>query len=313
MSQLAKILADHRHGRAFLQSMVARNANHPTEERVVDDRSFCLGLDELHRTGLKEHEQAELLVAAREVARALGVTPTNEPVDGYYMQTDQLREYAQLMRALRGVEASAKPKVEGLRDFQILSQVAASPLFGEPTFNGMLFPTARDALTRAMDSAGSWTVMELSEMAYRVAEESNECSLVALASLTRDPVTITAVREQVAYYPAPATMGLGPMPLYPWKVSEIVAKRAAAFVTTFNTLLGEEMPKPTAENADYFGAAAHKQGDIGGRCVKLGQQRTPTAYYHWAIVADAQKRLEISEFWAPEVWTTARFRQGAPG
>src|SRR6266550_2354512 len=95
VSGLSRVLADHRHGRAFMQDFLARNPKHPTEERVVDDRTFLLGLDELYRTGIKPHERTELLVAAREVASALGIPPAaaDAPVEGYYGEDDQLREY----------------------------------------------------------------------------------------------------------------------------------------------------------------------------------------------------------------------------
>jgi hypothetical protein len=312
VSQLARVLADHRHGRAFIQSILTRNASQPTEERVVDDRMFLLGLDELYRIGIKEHERAELLVAAREVASTLGVRPAEGPVEGHYGQDDQLREYFQLMRALQGVEASARPRVEGLRDFQTLSQVAASPLFGEPTFNGMLFPVSRDPLARARDTVATWSVAELTEAAHRIAAESDDFSLAGLGSLASDAVLLTALRESVASYAAPATMGIASLPAYVWRVSPEVAKRAARFVTTFNALFVEEMPEPVADNADYFGAAAFKQGDISGRCVKLGQLQTPAKYYHWAIVTDAEKKLAVRDFWADEIWNTERYRQGPP-
>jgi hypothetical protein len=312
VSDLSRVLADHRHGQAFMRDLLARNPNHPKEERVVDDRIFLLGLDELYRTGIKPHERTALLVAAREVATALGVTPSDVPTEGYYGQDDQLREYFRLMRGLQGVDASARPRVASLRDFQRLSQVAASPLFGEAAFSGRLFPVGRDPLTQAIESIGQWTAAEVIETANRIVVGSEDYSLVGLACLTRDPVTITAVREAVAWYPAAVTMGVGTLPVYTWRVSPAVAKRAARFVATFNPLFSEEIPEPTAENADYFGAAAFKQGNISGRCVRLGQSPAPVKHYHWAIFTGADKQLALHEFWHDEVWNTDRYRRAVP-
>lgn len=295
-----------------MRDLLKRNPAHPTEERVVDDRLFLRGLDELYRTGIKPHEREELLVAAREVASGVGVTPADVPVEGYYAEDDKLREYFKLMRALQRVDTSARPRVANLRDFQRLSQVAASPLFGEPAFNGMLFPVGRDALARALDKIGQWSVAELTEAAHRIVAESDDYSLVALASLTRDPVIITALRESVVVYAAAATMGVGVLPVYTWRVSEEVAKRAARFVATFNTLFEEGIPVPIAENADYFGAFAYKQGDISGRCVRIGQSQVPVKYYHWAIFTGADKQLGVHEFWHAELWTTERYRKALP-
>ena len=314
MSDLSRILADHRHGRAFMQDFLARNPSHPTEERIVDDRMFLLGLDELYRTGIKAHERAELLVAAREVASALGLPPVSAdaPVEGYYGDNAELREYFRLLRALQKVDASARPRVASMRDFQRLSQVTASPIFGEASFGGMLFPVGKDPLARAMDSVGQWTLPALTDAAHKIATESDDYSLVGLASLARDPVLMTALRESVVVYAAAPTMGVGTMPVYTWRVSDEVAKRAARFVSTFNALFAEEIPAPTAENADFFGAAAIKRGDISGNCVRLGQSQSPVKYYHWAIATNADKQFSVHEFWSEEVWTTERYRQGPP-
>ena len=300
-----------------MQDFLARNPKHPTEERVVDDRTFLLGLDELYRTGIKPHERTELLVAAREVASALGIPPaaaaaSDAPVEGYYGEDDQLREYFRLLRALQKVDASARTRVASLRDFQRLSQVTASPIFGDASFGGMLFPIGKDPLARALDSVGQWTVPALVDASHKIATESGDYSIVGLASLARDPVLMTALRESVVVYAAAATMGVGTLPLYAWRVSEEIASRAAKFVSTFNALFAEEIPAPAAENADYFGAAAIKRGDISGKCVRLGQSQSPVKYYHWAIATTPERQLSVQEFWHDELWTTERYRKGPP-
>ena len=278
----------------------------------MDDRLFLIGLDEMYRTGIKPHERTELLVAAREVASALGVTPGDVPVERYYAEDAELSEYFKLMRALQGVDANTRPKVANLRDYQRLSQVAASPLFGDVSHNGMLFPIARDPLARALDRISQWSVAELTETAHRIVAESDDYSLVGIGCATRDPVAIAALRESVIAYAAPVTMGVGSLPVYVWRVSPEVAKRAARFVATFNALFVEEIPEPTADNADYFGAAALKQGDINGRCVRIGQLQSPVKYYHWAIYTTPDKQLGVHEFWHDEQWTSERYRKALP-
>jgi hypothetical protein len=210
------------------------------------------------------------------------------------------------------VDASARSRVASLRDFQRLSQVAASPLFGEGAHNGMLFPVGRDPLTRALDAVGQWSVAGLTEAAHRIVGESDDYSLVGLASLTNDPVLIAALRESVVLYAAPATVGVANLPVYGWRVSPELQNRAARFVATFNALFVEEIPEPVAENADFFGAAALKQGDIAGRCVRVGQSLSPVRYYHWAIFTAPDKQLAVQEFWHDELWTTERYRQALP-
>src|SRR5437773_1358980 len=127
-----------------MQDFLARNPNHPKEERIVDDRTFLLGLDELYRTGIKPHERTELRVSAR---------------------------------------------------------------------------------------AGS-------------------------ARWGRGPWPLPARRGSVASYAAAARMGVATLPVYTWRASDEMAKRAAKFVATVSGLFAGEVPAPTAENADYFGGAA---------------------------------------------------------
>jgi hypothetical protein len=312
MSDLARVLKDHRSGQAFMRDLLARNPAHPTVERVVDDRLFLLGLDELYRTGIKLHERTELLEGARTLAQALEITPAGVPVEGYYSEDEQLREYFRLMRALQQVDASARPRVASMRDFQRLLQVTSSPLFGEAIFDGKLFPAGRDPLSRALLETTEWSIGTLTMLAHRFVNESDDYSLVGLACLTRDAVVLTALRESVVLHAAAVTMGVGSLPLYVWRVSPEVAKRAERFVTTFNALFREELPAPTAEHADYYGAAGLK-ANISGRCVRIGQMPgAPAKFYHWAIYPDAEKQLNAQEFWHNEVWTTERYRAALP-
>jgi hypothetical protein len=47
------------------------------DRRVVNNRVFLLGLDELYREALKRHERVELLHCARETASAVSVAPAD--------------------------------------------------------------------------------------------------------------------------------------------------------------------------------------------------------------------------------------------
>jgi hypothetical protein len=187
-------------------------------------------------------------------------------------------------------------------------------MFGEAVFDGKLFPVGRDPLSRALLSTAEWSVATLTELAHRFVSESEDYSLAGLACLTRDPVVITALRESVVLYAEAVTMGVGALPVYVWRVSPEVAKRAERFVGTFNALFREELPAPTAENADVFGAAGRKRADLGGRCVRIGQSpAVPPKYYHWAIYTGADNQLSVHEFWHDELWTTQRYRAALPG
>ncbi len=63
------------------------------ERRVITNRIFLLGLDELYREAMKQNERGELLACARITAKALSLEPADVPVEGYYSEDDELTEY----------------------------------------------------------------------------------------------------------------------------------------------------------------------------------------------------------------------------
>src|SRR5262245_53169194 len=100
----------------------------PTQTRVVDNRVFLLGLDELYREKMKLHERSELLDAARSTCGALVVEPHSGPVEGYYSEDECLTEYFQRMRALQDVPGDQSSRVAKLPAFRRLLEVCSAPL-----------------------------------------------------------------------------------------------------------------------------------------------------------------------------------------
>jgi hypothetical protein len=283
-----------------------------TERRVVDNRIFLLGLDELYREAMKRHERDELLGRARETANALSVAPADVPIEGYYVEDEGLTEYFRLVRALQKVPRSRESEVANLAGFKRLREVTESPLFGRPSDDQFLLPTGDDALTIALKGTfPKWTVENLTQEAYECAAASSEFSLAALAALSRDPVVLTALRESVVLYATMLFGGLsfGREPEYVWEVDEAIQERAASFIKTFNELFDEHLPQPGPANAGQFWKAC-REWKILGRCVRIGvdDRVIPHRHYHWAIDTDAHHRPVVREFWDTEIWTSARYR-----
>jgi hypothetical protein len=134
--------------------------------------------------------------------------------------------------------------------------------------------------------ASEWTVGNLVERAHRVAVETQDFSLVGLASLVRNGVILAALRESVVLYAEVVTLSREhadpPVPVYIWQVDEELARRGARFMATFNELFDEDLPEPIAENADLFFEAADED-EIVGRCACIGSTPAPVRHYHWAI------------------------------
>jgi hypothetical protein len=288
-----------------------------TERRVVDNRVFLLGLDELYRAAMKQHEREELLICARRVAGALHVKPANVPVEGYYAEEPQLTEYFRLVRALQGVEESHTSAVAALPEFQRLQAVTSASLYGHPQWVGKLLPVGHDALSQALlETQPQWTVTRLITAAYTAASEMDDISLVGLAALVKDPVILAAVRESVVLYAMikPTAAYRRRRPKYAWKVDRVLAEQARRFIEAFNALFDEELPQPDPVHAEQYWYA-YKRNEILGRCVRLGYDDTqlPVRYYHWAICRGPDEILTVQDFWHSEVWTTDRYRGALDG
>jgi hypothetical protein len=288
-----------------------KEAQAKLEPRVVDNRTFLLGLDKLYREAMKKHERTELRECARRVAEVLGIEPVNVPVEGYYSDEADLTEYFLLMRALHDVSDKAEPSVRTLSEFNRLAAVTSSPVFGRATPNGRLLPTGIDPLTQALnDTQPRWTVAGLTQAAHDIAIRWNDFSLVGLAARIRDSVVLAAMRESVVLY---ARRGVGaafPLePRYIWEVDDDLTRLARRFIDTFNALLGDELPPADAEHAEEFWHACGRN-KILGRCVRVGYEDrvTPTQHYHWGIRLSGSGTLEVEDFWSPEIWTTERYR-----
>ena len=288
------------------------------ERRIVDNRTFLLGLDKLYRDAMKQHERGELLNCARRVAAALQVAPADVPIEGYYTEHPALTEYFRLMRALQAVDEMSTPTVVSLPEFRRLLEVTSAPLYGKAIGSGKLLPTGRDPLSQSLyDTMPEWSLPLLVETAYKSAEETDDFSLVGLAARVKDAVVLAATRESVVLY---AEMMEGsaldpPRPKYVWDVDQELAAQARRFIDTFNRLFNEKLPPPEPAYAGSYWHA-YVDNEILGRCVRLGYNDavSPVLQYHWAI-CHGKGETVVQEFWHAEVWTTERYRllQGYSG
>lgn len=299
-----------RSGARAYQPHLAVNPDLPIKRRIVDNRVFLLGLDQLYRDAIRRHEQVELLPCARTVAAALKITPAEVPVEGYYAEDPHLAEYFKLMRALQNARQNRAVEVAALPEFRRLVEVTSAPLYGRSIQEDKLLPVGRDPLSQALrDTMPNWTLAGLTAQAYAVAQETDDISLVGLAARAQDSVALAALRESVVLY-AELVVGARPRPMeFVWQVDGELAEQGRRFVDAFNALFGDELPLPTPEQAALYWFAS-READIVGRCVRLGvnDRTSPVRHYHWAICHGADEELRVHEFWDDELWTTTRYQ-----
>jgi hypothetical protein len=262
---------------------------------------------------MRRNESLELLRCAREVAWSLHVKPADVPVEGYYAEDARLTEYFRLVRALQGEPNSRVAAVEGLPAYQRLYAVTSSRLFGFPRNEDKLLPVGHDAFSEALQKlAPHWTIPTLTAAAEEAAGGMDDYSLVGLAARAQDPVVLAALRESVVLYAETMFAGMSVQPpIFEWRVDAELADQANRFIHAFHALFpqGARLPAATAENAGAFSGGFNVK-KIVGRCVRVGYDdtRDPVMHYHWGIT-QSQEGLEVEEFWAPEIWTTERYRR----
>jgi len=280
---------------------------------IVDNRVFLLGLDELYREAMKEHEVRELLRCATRTAEVLRIAAGHVPIEGYYGESMELTAYFRLLRVLQSQPHSRAAEVRRLDEYQRLVAVTSSPIFGLPAHETSLLPVGRDPLSEAMRRTEQWSLATLVPGAQQAARDTDDFSLVGLAAFASDAVVLAALRESVVLYAETMTLGIPKEPTIEWRVDAELARQAARFVDTFNALfpVGRHLPAPVLENRKLFWDASDENA-IVGRCTRLGTDVSGTSHYHWAIRWETGGQLMVEEFWRPEVWTTARYRESQP-
>ena len=310
-------------------------------QHIVDNRVFLLGLDQHYRDAMKLFESAVLLPCATAVAQRLKTQPADVPIEGYYGDSPALTAYFRVMRALQKLKEDEGRPADGMAELGQILEIAASKLYGEPAYERdgerFMLPAGRDPLSRAMLKfrwqPENWNVPALLEEAHLAALEHDDFSLVGLAARAKDDVVLAALRESVVLY-AEKVLLLGGMkdePEYVWQVDAALASAANRFIELFNRLVAsanaglrqkdvmtgefewhafEPIPSAVAEHAAHFYRRA-EDNEIGGRCVNIGKRADTNEYYHWAV-RGARSGWQVHEFWSAELWTTERYRAGAP-
>lgn len=315
----------------------------PVVECVVDNHVFLLGLDQYYRDGMKLLEAKVLLDCASAVARRLGVSEADVPVEGYYDDpaVPELPRYFRFMRALQRVTQEEASTASGMPELQRLVEVAESGMYGRPQYESadarLMLPVGRDAFSTALRELKptEWNVGALVARARSAAVKDDDFSLVGLAARAADPVALAALRESVVLYAEKRiTIGGGLRYVYAWRVDEGLARCADRFIEVFNRLVAgpnsglraghwmsgifnlrafDPIPRAVAENAPHF-YDCFKDNAILGRCVHLGTRTDTGEKYHWAVRAasdhNSEQGMEVHDFWSHDLWTTSRYRAG---
>ena len=264
---------------------------------------------------MKVFETECLLPYSKALMNQLSLQAQNFPIEGYYVESDALKEYFLNIRTLQKRSNVDAQSVRNSEPYQALLKVVSSEIYGSKLLQSEgFFPERLNSLYSALDTTdpNDWTVETLTDKAYQFSVADNDISLVGLAAFIQDAVVLAALRESVVLYSAIASGSELEPPTYKyvWNVSEELQSRANQFIQLFNQLTSSPIRQACAENTEYFNNA-YEDNEILGRCVFIGfdDSKIPKAYYHWAInYEDQGGNLVVDAFWDTKIWTTEYYQ-----
>lgn len=254
---------------------------------------------------MKVYEVTTLLPLAETACKAFGLSPAMVPVEGYYAESDELERFFRLIRSLQHAEMREVSSRSGMNAIDRLREVFTSPAMGRVEENDRVLNRTNSPFGAALRLLADWSIDGLSRRAQQLVR-NDDAGLVAVASVTGDPIAIGVARESVALT-AHVELAEVDLPHFVWAVSKDVARVAGRFVSSLAETTGIILPKPEATSTQVYGQAA-REAELVGRCILIGERsgnRYP--FYHWYL--DAQNgQLIVKDFWSSHVWTTDSLR-----
>jgi hypothetical protein len=279
--------------------------------KVVDNRALILALDYLYRENMKIFETEKLLDKSRQLINILSLSVIDFPVEGYYHESEELKEYFLNVRTLQQCPLERIDEVVNVDAYQLLSKVTASEIYGKGESNGFL-PQRLDPLFYALQKipVSRWAVESITSEAHSISIDSDDISLVGLAASINDSVVLAALRESVALYGAVAAgcAMIPPKIIYKWDVDSKLQSKANRFIKIFNEFSSSNIKEARPDNVEYY-YDAFEDNEIIGRCIYIGydDSKTPIEKYHWAIKYESGRAI-VDDFWSEELWTTERYQ-----
>jgi hypothetical protein len=275
-------------------------------EIIVNDRTFVVGMCELFRQEMKVYEVSALLPLAETACKALQLRPAKVPIEGYYAESDELKQFFLLIRALQNTERRKTNSESDMTAIRRLKEVFTCPAMGRTEESDQILPRVSSPFGQALRQLADWSIDGLSRHAQQVVND-DDAGLVAVASVTGDPVAICAARESAALS-SDIELAEVDVPHFTWAVSDAVINVANKFIASLAKTTGIKLPKADAASSHSYGQAA-REAEIIGRCIFIGEQSgNPYPYYHWYIDMQSQEPA-VKDFWSSHIWTTDSLRQ----
>jgi hypothetical protein len=274
-------------------------------EIVVDDQTFVVGLSELYRQEMKTYEVATLLPLAETACKTLDLSPAMVPVEGYYVESSELERFFRCIRILQSTEMRQVLPNQAEQAIQRLREVFVSPAMGRVEESDRVLPRTNSPFGEALQTLADWSINDLCRQAQQLVR-NDDAGLVAVASVTGNPIALCVARESVALT-ADIMLAEVESSNFIWAVSKHLAEVAQRFVSSLAETTGIILPKPEPSSSLLYGQAA-RDAELVGRCILVGERSSnPHPFYHWYIDAN-RGEFTVKDFWSSSIWTTESLR-----
>ncbi len=284
----------------------------------VTDTDYFFMIDNQVRPAMQEFESKTLLPVARSILTGAGVELTDLkefPTEGYYYETEELRQYFQILRNLQHNDA-VFGKVKDSPELQTLKKVCNNDLFGsEDPYgrdNGSPIQRRYDILTLTMENtevfpnhnkvAHPWNITRIMEGLGK--SYKNRTNLVEMAYLTKEPKCLCCGAETNILYRMFAcvtgSFSMGAIPTdYVWKVTPELEDLGKRVVAAYNEMMQKDVIKaPTLAYHLWF-----KKAPKVPRVAMLGYSTETGEYYHWIL----NSLIQLYDVYSKQIITTESF------
>jgi hypothetical protein len=261
---------------------------------------------------MKKYETKYLLPLVIELFKKLAITQKEYPIEGYYYESEELKNYFNYIKTFQQVSIKYKKDIQNMLGYKKLTELYCSGLYGKYEYKNNILPQIKDPIYYALESLSveNWNVKNIINEAFTIINDIGNTTIIGLGIALKNPVIVTALRESVVLYPDFYCTGVPDFTIkyinkYIWNVSKEIENLANTIIETFNGICKYKIPKAIEKNAKiYF--EEFSSNPINLRCVRIGYDDFSGKNYHWAI--KNQKYLtsnyKFIEFWDKNLWTT---------
>jgi hypothetical protein len=283
-----------------------------TNEYIVGDFELILGLDSFYRNQMKEYETKVLLPLIIQIFQKLNISQKEYPIEGYYYESDELKNYFNYIKTLQQVSIKRKEDLQDMSGYKKLTELFCSGLYGKYEYKDNILPQTKDPIYYALESLPieKWNVENIMNTANTIINDTDNTTIVGLGVLLKNPIIVTALRESVVLYSDFYCTGAPDFSIkyinkYIWNVSKEIENLANKIIEIFNEICPYKIPKAIEKNAEiYYDEFTSNPIDL--RCVRIGHDNFSGRNFHWAIKNQEYltSNYKFIEFWDTKLWTT---------